>query len=81
MVFPWVTPQDRFNMYFNINVFFSVLPVFIVVKHRRHLASSGDEGCLDEDDKITSGYRSGMQLHDQDPCHLLKGLLFYTVVQ
>ena len=47
-------------LYFNINVvFFSVLPVFIVVKHRRHLGSSGDEGCLDEDDKITSGYRSG----------------------
>ena len=22
-----------------------------------------------------------MQLHDQDPYHLLKGLLFYTVVQ
>ena len=40
-------------------LFFSVLPVFIVIKHRRHLGSSGDEGCLDEDDKITSGYRSG----------------------
>ena len=39
--------------------FFSVLPVFILVKHRRHLGSSGDEGCLDEDDKSTSGYRSG----------------------
>ena len=35
----------------------------------------------DVDDKITSGYRSGMQLHDQDPCHLLEGLLFYTVAQ
>ena len=68
-------------LYFNINVFFSVLPVFIVVKHRRHLGSSGDEGCLDEDDNITSGYRSGMQLHDKDPCHLLKGLLCHTVVQ
>ena len=62
-------------------LFFSVLPVFIELKHRLHLDSSGDEGCLEEDDKITSGYRSGMQLHDQDPCHLLKGLLFYTVVQ
>ena len=40
-------------------MFFSVLPVFIVVKHRGHSGSSGDEGCLDEDDKITSGYRSG----------------------
>ena len=40
-----------------------------------------DKGCLDKDEKITSGYRSGMQLHDQDPCHLLKGLLFYTVFQ
>ena len=57
--------------------FFSLLPVFIVLKHRRHLDSSGDEGCLDEDDKITtSGYRSGMQLHDQDPCHVLKGFRF-----
>ena len=46
---------------------FSVLPMFIVVKHRRHLDSSGDEGCLEEDDKITSDYRSGMQLHDKDP--------------
>ena len=55
--------------------FFSVLPVFIVVKHRRHLGSSGDEECLDEDDKITSGYRSGNwnAMHDQDLCHLLKG--------
>ena len=73
-------------LYFSINVFvffyfFSVSPAFIVLKHRQHLDSSGDEGCLDEDDKITSGYRSGMQLHDQDPCHLLKGILFYTVVQ
>ena len=58
--------------------FFSVLPIFIVVKHRRHLDSSGDEGCLEEDDKITSHYRLGMQLHDKDPRHLLKGLLFYT---
>ena len=66
---------------FQYYCWFSVLPVFIVVKHRRHLGSSGDEGCLDEDDEITSGYRSGMQLHDQDPCHLLKGLLFHTVVQ
>ena len=61
--------------------FFSVLPVFIVLKHRQHLDSSGDEGFLGQDDKITSGYRSGMQLHYQDLCHLLKGLLFYTVVQ
>ena len=60
---------------------FTVLPVFIVVKHRRHLDSSGDEGCHDEDDKITSGYRSEMQLHDKDSCHHLKGFLFYTVVQ
>ena len=68
-------------LYFNIDVFLQYIPVFIVLKHRRHLDSYGDEGCLDEDDKITSVYRSGMQLHDQDPCHLLKGLLFYTVVQ
>ena len=61
--------------------FFSALPVFIVVKHKRHLDKSWDEGWLDEDDKITSDYRSGMQLHDKDPRHLLKGLLFYTVVQ
>ena len=40
-----------------------------------------DEGCLNEDDKYTSDYRSGMQLHDKDPRYLLKGLLFYTVVQ
>ena len=60
--------------------FFSVLQVFIVVKHTRHLDSSGDEGCLDESDKITSDYRSGMQLHDRDLRHLLKGFLFYTVV-
>ena len=59
-------------LYFNI-IFFSVLPVFIVLKHRQHQDSSGDKGCFDEDDKITSGYRSGM--HDLDPCHLLKGLL------
>ena len=62
-------------------VYFSVSPVFIVLKHRHHLDSSGDEGCLDEDNKITSGYRSGMRLHYLDPCHLLKGLLFFTVVQ
>ena len=61
--------------------FFSVLPVFIVVKHRRHLGSSGDEGCLDEDDKITSGYRSGNWNATACSGNLssFKGLLFHTV--
>ena len=51
--------------------FFIVIPISIVIKHRRPLDSSGDEGCLDEDDKIISDYSSGMELHDKDP------LIFY----
>ena len=62
-------------------MFFQYYQFFIVVKHKRHLESSGDGGCLEKDDKITCDYRSGMQMHDKDPRHLLKGLLFYTVVQ
>ena len=49
---------EQFFRCLNVNVLFSVidLPIFIVVKHRRHLDSSGDEGCRDEDNKITSNY-------------------------
>ena len=62
-------------------MFFQYYQFCIVVKHKRHPESSGDEGCLDEDDKITIDYRPGMRMHDKAPRQLLKGLLFYTVVQ
>ena len=31
--------------------------------------------------QVATDQEIGMQLHAQDPCHLLKGLLFHTTVK